>query len=137
MVFLQFFGLERLETTICNARKWVWTLETIKTGQKEILKYLQNSLSNDRKWIFLFFFNFLLTTWNLEGFWTTPMLLHTTWNRLNSSEILTKSFDIVQDLEEIFFVIEQKVDGTIFFVPLKKSQNKLIASQFYKIICGP
>ena len=43
-------------------------------------------------------------------------------------------FHIVQDLDEIFSVLEQKVDE-LFFSPLNKSQNEIITSQFYKIVC--
>ena len=42
-------------------------------------------------------------------------------------------FHIVQDLDEIFFVLERKVDE-LFFSPLNKSQNEIIASNFYKIM---
>ena len=42
-------------------------------------------------------------------------------------------FHIVQDLDEIFFVLQRKVDDS-FFSPLNISQNKIIASQFHKIV---
>ena len=43
-------------------------------------------------------------------------------------------FHIVQDLDEISFVLEGKVDE-LFFSPLNKSQNEIITSQFHNIVC--
>ena len=41
-------------------------------------------------------------------------------------------FQVVQDRDEIFFVLERKVDE-LFFSPLNKSQNEIMASQFYRM----